>query len=176
MSTQKLICIWYLRVYLWYWATEAQIDVFINSLWISQLVRCLGQLPSCLRAPAFSSNAFQSGYLSLPVCLQPPLCSLEKWLMGLREAQACSCSCVYVCLSLSDCLPQCVHCNGTGLCNWNGNEPINGCSGFPPCPAFTSLFYLRQTPHVCDCLKACVLKMPGPSVFNPRAWRDGVKM
>lgn len=57
---------------------------------------------------------FHSGYLSLPVllalCLQPPMCSLEKWLMGLHGVQCvsagpgCAYAVVCVLVSVSKCV------------------------------------------------------------------------
>lgn len=128
---------------------------------------------------------FHSGYLSLPVllalCLQPLMCSLGKWLMGLHGVQCVSTGppsvhmqlCVYARLCEWVCVPQCEHCNVTGLCNWNGNEPISNCSGVPPFAAFTSLF-CQTHPF---CLTLCtVWKCSGSNLpLNPRVWRGGNK-
>lgn len=45
---------------------------------------------------------------------------------------------------VQDSVRVCMHSNVTGLCNWNGNEPISDRSGVPFYPAFTSLFQLFQ--------------------------------
>lgn len=132
---------------------------------------------------------FHSGYLSLPVlpalCLQPLMCSLEKWLMGLHGVQCVStgpeCAyavvCVYICLCERVRVPQCEHCNVTGLCNWNGNEPISSCSGVPPFAAFTSPFQLRQTHSFSLTLcSESVLAVTCPSIVTHGSGEVVIKM
>lgn len=109
--------------------------------------RCLFLLVSLVIAPCSTCFLVQS---------------LEKWLMGVQWVQCvCVCLCagvfwcvrvkVHIFMFLKVCARVCVyvpermHRNVTGLCNWNGNEPISDCNGVPPCPAFTSEFKLPQT-------------------------------
>lgn len=136
---------WYLQ---WYWALATHCEIPLPRFcWFSliQMVRKLELLPgsACHRVPtSFSFTQVICLSPSPLLCLQPPMHGSGKWLMGLRViagAPACVCLCKCVC-------PQCAHCNVTGLCNWNGNEPISDCSGVPPFAAFTPLFQLCQAP------------------------------
>lgn len=94
---------------------------------------------------------------------------------------ACTCRCRFVC--------ECMHSNVTGLCNWNGNEPISSVVCLLTLRTLHSSsspkFTLSVCDSVCECLSlslsACVgfscvfvMTLRDPSVFRPRGPEESV--
>ena len=177
---------------------------------MTRIAPCLYLPPSSCSAPfSFTQVSYLSLSSLLSVCSHWCTAQRSGWwefigygvcVRACRAVRVSVIVCVCVCLSAR--VPECMHSNVTGLCNWNGNEPINDCSGVPPYPAFTSLFQLSRTHSfclrlrvcvceclsvsvcvcvcvcVCECARKCVfvLTILGPSVAALRAWGGGVKM